>query len=530
MPSTSLPRPRSSPSLPIPSPIQHQHLQPQPRSKREHFPSTMTSMIPTSTSPTMQQQHSTTHPLMVALAGWPEPIYVSSNHQDRRNSLGSGAGMSNSNGLMGFEPLSSGQVYDGVPFPTPSTATAPAVAAASASASHISKKIKSRPATPPTMKFEENKVMLSKVESVDTSSSIAPELMDSESVNKVEIKSPISPSSSSSTSTSTTMASLSPTTSLYDDKDTLTDKTPLSIRNKLKARAEAAAQSKTKSKPKSNPVPNVVPKPISAPNLSIFAPVCPHLTDPSLGPCPFKSHPHDVRNMFPPTSHLSSAPDGTAPASRLSPPALASNTSLSPEQRNASLSLSLSPTSELESHNAFNLSSPEYEYGYEKQLILEEKVGLGERKNPEGLTNYFPVPGVGAPKPRPLSKAGPHHSANARASGSGSSSSSKRKISSPVDNGDGDGFDPSSSILHKGRSLPVVPVPEWDTSPRSNTSSSGSTGSTGKGKGKQSDLDIAPMDVDGDGDGDVDLNEEDYLNSSPILGQDQTRVMMKTEV
>ncbi|AAW44408.2 hypothetical protein CNBF0540 [Cryptococcus deneoformans B-3501A] len=41
-----------------------------------------------------------------------------------------------------------------------------------------------------------------------------------------------------------------------------------------------------------------------APQFSIFATTCPHLTDPSLGPCPFPTHPHDVRSMFPPTSHL----------------------------------------------------------------------------------------------------------------------------------------------------------------------------------------------------------------------------------
>ncbi|WVO15622.1 hypothetical protein L204_103282 [Cryptococcus depauperatus] len=41
----------------------------------------------------------------------------------------------------------------------------------------------------------------------------------------------------------------------------------------------------------------------ATPQLSIFATTCPHLSDPSLGPCPFPTHPHDVRGMFPPTSH-----------------------------------------------------------------------------------------------------------------------------------------------------------------------------------------------------------------------------------
>ncbi|WVQ75308.1 hypothetical protein IAR50_004924 [Cryptococcus sp. DSM 104548] len=56
--------------------------------------------------------------------------------------------------------------------------------------------------------------------------------------------------------------------------------------------------------PKPAPVPAPAPSPSIAPQHSIFATTCPHLADPSLGPCPFPTHPHDIRGMFPPTSHL----------------------------------------------------------------------------------------------------------------------------------------------------------------------------------------------------------------------------------
>ncbi|WWC67446.1 uncharacterized protein I206_101354 [Kwoniella pini CBS 10737] len=445
MPSSSpLPRPKSSPSLPAPN----SRPQPQFRAKKEHLP--LTPLSPAAAA-NLSMQFPSPHPLMVALAGWPETIYVSNN---RRHSLDT------SNSHMGFESLSSGQVYDGVPAP----------------ALHSHKKMKSRPTTPP------------KLESTITSKS--PEITDS----------PFSSSSSSSI----------PTSTFDDDKDTLTDKTPLSIRNKLKARAAG--------KTKANPVPNIVPKPISAPNLSIFAPVCPHLTDPSLGPCPFKSHPHDVRNMFPPTSHLSSESNGTNPSSssRLSPPTI--NTSLSPILKSSSLS----PTSESGYVNN-PLSSPEYE----KQLNFEEKVGLGERKNPEGLTNYFPVPGIGAPKPRTLSKS----SINAKPSSSNSSvtelnTNGKRKESPIDDTSPSSTTTTTTEMLHKGRSLPSVPIPSWNTSPKSSntsprsTSTSPKSSSTFKGKGKQSESDLM----------DIDINEEDYLNSSPILDEGQNGVMLKVEM
>ncbi|OCF76414.1 hypothetical protein I204_02109 [Kwoniella mangroviensis CBS 8886] len=382
-----LPRPRSSPSL---------HTHNVNKMNRD------LSFTPVSRTPQGSQP-----PIMVALAGWPEPIYVSATN-DRRGSTG---GVGN----MGFEPLSSGQVYDGV-------AVAPPVSFINDLHHNIpnpNKKIKSRPTTPPV----DDQLQIKGFPSSSTSSSAIPSTM-------------------SETSTS-------PEVTGKSDKPSTADV----IRDKLKARQSPRTKNKT------NPIPNIVPTPISAPNLSIFAAVCPHLTDPSLGPCPFKSHPHDVRNMFPPTSHLSSSPTSSSSSSRL------------PHQHDVRSGSSLSPKSE-------ELSSPELD------------------KNPQGLTNYFPIPGAGAPKPRSraVARLNPKSSGSGSGSGSGSSSSSNGKRKGSTFN------DPRyGAILHKGRALPVVP--SWDTTPVDNGFS---INNTVKGKGKEQQDDEDRMDVDLDGGNDID--------------------------
>ncbi|WWD08194.1 hypothetical protein V865_006305 [Kwoniella europaea PYCC6329] len=375
-----LPRPRSSPSL-------HTHNVNKMNRDLSFTPVPRTQQVPQP-------------PIMVALAGWPEPIYVSATH-DRRGSTG---GVGN----MGFEPLSSGQVYDGVAVASPISF----INDLHHNIPNPNKKIQSRPTTPPI----ENQLQ---IKGFPSSSSTPTSAI---------------PSTMSETSTSTEITGKS-------DKPSTADV----IRDKLKARQPPRTKNKT------NPIPNIVPTPISAPNLSIFAAVCPHLTDPSLGPCPFKSHPHDVRNMFPPTSHLTSSPTSSSSSSQL--------------PQHVDGPSSLSPQSE-------ELSSPELD------------------KNPQGLTNYFPVPGAGAPKPR--SRAVARLNPKSPGSGSGSSSNGKRKGSTFNDPRYG-------AILHKGRALPVVP--SWDTTPVNNGFP---INNTVKGKGKEQQDDEDRMDVDLDGGNDID--------------------------
>ncbi|WVW79011.1 hypothetical protein I302_100974 [Kwoniella bestiolae CBS 10118] len=405
---TTLPRPRSSPSL----------------HTGTHHTQSQTNKMKRDLSFTPTPRAAQPPPIMVALAGWPEPIYVSS--------LASAAGASERRGStgMGFEPLSSGQVYDGV---ATSTSSSPAIPISLINDSHLpnpSKKIKSRPGTPPP-----------------PSSSTIYHTIPSSSP-------PIMPTSTTSTSSETSPVSMSPgltgPTNSNSDKPII----PASIQNKLKL----------KPKVKTNPIPNIVPTPITAPNLSIFATVCPHLTDPSLGPCPFKSHPHDVRNMFPPTSHLS-------PTSSSSPLGVS-----------VSVGSSSSPPLSDEA-----LSSPELE----KTL---------ENRNPQGLTNYFPIPGAGAPKPRSrtVARLNPKGSSSSSSTSSGSGSGSGRKKGSTFN-------DPRyGAILHKGRALPVVP--SWDTTPVNN-----GFPVNGAGKGKEKERLDDTMDVDHKV-----KDEEDVVNSGEL--------------
>ncbi|WRT65266.1 uncharacterized protein IL334_002209 [Kwoniella shivajii] len=371
--SPSLPRPRSSPSLYPSYPQSNGKIN--GRSKRGSLSFTPLSLAPMTTSASTERSSTSSMdldpcqpPIMVALAGWPEPIYVSSASAFASSSAFGDASRSNS---MGFEPLS-GQVYDGIGIPS----IKPQYQQISQSSlpPHMSNKPKSRPTSPPPLNGR-----------------------------------------------STTHNN--------------TDKTDVALNMRTKVR-------------KPNPIPNVVPKPVSAPNLSIFASVCPHLSDPSLGPCPFKSHPHDVRNMFPPTSHLSRSPP-TASASTIT------NASSSPTDSNPPL------------------SSPESSIG-SPPLGTDSN---GERKNPEGLTNYFPVPGAGAPKPRLTTRA-----SNPKSSFTSTSSSAASSMNAAFVNGDGKRkgsfndprYGPTAGIFHKGRALPVVP--SWDTAP--------SYPSENKGKGK----------------------------------------------
>ncbi|ODO01753.1 hypothetical protein I350_06582 [Cryptococcus amylolentus CBS 6273] len=164
------------------------------------------------------------------------------------------------------------------------------------------------------------------------------------------------------------------------------------------------------------PAPPAPPPPSAAPQHSIFATTCPHLADPSLGPCPFPTHPHDIRGMFPPTSHL--------------------------------------------------------EKLYGKKVAVEPTVGTKGAKRPvaqplpvtilegKGKGKEVPLPPVSSdqdkgktPTPRPapaLSHPTPH-----------------RHVSDPR-------YLPSSAFLHKGRALPLVP--SWSGASSASSSRVGAPG------------------------------------------------------
>ncbi|OCF38822.1 hypothetical protein I317_07395 [Kwoniella heveanensis CBS 569] len=459
-----------------------------------------------------QPQQQPRQPIMVALAGWPEPIYVSS-IPTRRKSLGG----------CDLEPLTTGQVYDGISIspkhvirpqpPPPSSATASLSRSVTENQSLPSSS--SPPPPPPPLPA--------------TSASI--NMIDPGSSENL-IPKPSSPSlagNRSPTSSETQPGNSITTATTSDHHASPPPPSPTDRTKGKRGNVNANANSSTKkhhstsihafsdanktnkyvpatSSPSSNAAPlagaSATP---TAPMLSIFATTCPHLTDPSLGPCPFKYHPHDIRNMFPPTSHLGRSPPSSSAA-----------------QRN----LSASPTS------PFSLLVDESERGQgnerdgegQKSVSPEEEKKnpfVNERPNPPGLTNYFPVPGAGAPKPRGSGGAGgggssssssalnkaraqaqpyvpkpspsawgapspsPSTAANANASStptastthvtSGSNSYSYGNSNHGKWRG---GFDdprygPSASILHKGRALPVVPL--WSSSSTSFTTNHSSS-------------------------------------------------------
>ncbi|WVR04229.1 hypothetical protein IAU60_001229 [Kwoniella sp. DSM 27419] len=355
-------------------------------------------------------------PIMVALAGWPEPIYVSS------HPLFAGMGGTAGGSL---EPLSTGQVYDGVNLsmvkPLPARVDSKAVLTATIRPLSLS----SSPAT-----------------TLDTSS--------------------YSDASSSSASSSTSSASSSGTTSpvmpsvVKVEVDAVSQplaaaKSPKSPKSPI-ASAFSAGPSKSPTTP-SKPAP-------AAPMLSIFATTCPHLTDPSLGPCPFKYHPHDIRNMFPPTSHLGRSPPTSTSRLASMPSLSAASLASTANDRAVAEELVMEMEDEKEA----------------KEREMEEL----ERRNPPGLTNYFPIPGAGAPKPRSATR--PHVPKPSPSAWGAKTSGPKNDNSLGKRKGafEDPRYGANASILHKGRALPVVP--SWSSPPSSSPPSHHEEDVKGKGR------------------------------------------------
>ncbi|ODN91359.1 hypothetical protein L198_05870 [Cryptococcus wingfieldii CBS 7118] len=179
----------------------------------------------------------------------------------------------------------------------------------------------------------------------------------------------------------------------------------------LSADAAGARLPKTRTILPKPPAPPTPPPP--APQHSIFATTCPHLADPSLGPCPFPTHPHDIRGMFPPTSHL--------------------------------------------------------EKLYGKKVAVEPTVGKNGAKRP--VAQPLPVTivkGKGKGKEVPIS--------SSVSSDKGKTPTSRPALSHPTPyrHSSDPRYLPSSAFLHKGRALPLVP--SWSGASSASSSRVGTPG------------------------------------------------------
>ncbi|KIR58306.1 hypothetical protein I314_05931 [Cryptococcus bacillisporus CA1873] len=216
--------------------------------------STSSPRLMSSTPPPHTPQHkarggSAPSPIMIALSGWPEPVYIARdiNSWDRKKHQ--------SRSGTATPP----EVYDGVGGPR-------------IMPQHISSSSWTKVA-PPSMSQPQNACS-----SATSAGKADPAKMFSVPVNNDNKTLPVPNRRAKSNS----MNAIKPLTSAYP---------PAPPAGSIFAAPPAAGNSSNNNAP-------------VAPQFSIFATTCPHLTDPSLGPCPFPTHPHDVRSMFPPTSHL----------------------------------------------------------------------------------------------------------------------------------------------------------------------------------------------------------------------------------
>ncbi|KAK8846546.1 hypothetical protein IAR55_005632 [Kwoniella newhampshirensis] len=191
------------------------------------------------------------------------------------------------------------------------------------------------------------------------------------------------------------------------------------------------------------------------PTQSIFSSVCPHLTDPSLGPCPFPTHPHNLRGMFPPTSHLMKYPPDNRPHPHLQ------------TQGHQSKGLSASTVSVTMTGQKGKDREP-----YSPKQFNERRSSGKEEFSPEEKDRIDMPPPPPPPIPsqneaRPSSPSFTQHQFIKQNYPSSSSASSTTSVKTRSSLRKGTFNDPrylaSSSILHKGRALPVVP--SWSSPP-----------------------------------------------------------------
>ncbi|KIR34964.1 hypothetical protein I352_02220 [Cryptococcus deuterogattii MMRL2647] len=216
--------------------------------------STSSPRLMSSSPPPHTPQHkarggSAPSPIMIALSGWPEPVYIARdiNSWDRKRQQ--------SRSGTATPP----EVYDGV--------GGPRIMPQHISSSSWTKGV------PPSMSQPQNACT-----SATSAGKADPAKMFPVPVSDVNKTLPIPNRRAKSNS----MNAIKPLTPAYP---------PTPPAGSIFAAPPAAGNSSNNNAP-------------VAPQFSIFATTCPHLTDPSLGPCPFPTHPHDVRSMFPPTSHL----------------------------------------------------------------------------------------------------------------------------------------------------------------------------------------------------------------------------------
>ncbi|WWD21863.1 hypothetical protein CI109_106351 [Kwoniella shandongensis] len=307
------------------------------------------------------------HPLMIALSGWPEAVYVSADRMEWERKRSSRAG-------------TPPQVYDGVMMDTAKISTA-----------------KSHPS----------------------------------------ILSPIS-----TAAPITTTAVVTPPAPFHHQEKQYPTSTNSNGQTKHHARAQSI------------PTPTA-PTAAPPPSLSIFSTVCPHLLDPSLGPCPFQTHPHDIRGMFPPTSHLSKSPPNTRRGTQLP-----------------------SSTSANGSGNGNGDGSGGGVDRREQQAVGRDG-DEGESKCSPQEKDRMDMPPPPTPSsqgrpssPNPLSQS-QFMKQTYPSSSSSSSSSSNKSRSRRKGTFNDPRYMATSSILHKGRALPVVP--SWTTSGSTSTPSSTAT-------------------------------------------------------
>ncbi|WVQ83779.1 hypothetical protein IAT38_005923 [Cryptococcus sp. DSM 104549] len=183
--------------------------------------------------------------------------------------------------------------------------------------------------------------------------------------------------------------------------------------------------------------PGSAPAPL-APNFSIFSTTCPHLADPSLGPCPFPTHPHDIRGMFPPTSHLAKSPPrgrGLAGGARM--PGMASGSSAKAHPF-APPSNPVAPPRTL----------AEAEQQHRELTGEKEKTPTPPKEDGPAPPTFTPLPTKSSIPARAPTKSYPP------------ALPPVPKFTTAFQD---PRYKPSASIFHKGRALPVVP--SWSSSP-----------------------------------------------------------------